>query len=185
MVHRDELLRGGEMAAIVARNTCYKGGTSTVGPSGFCPCGSGNFFLYRRFRNTRTPRCSSFFVMRVVSRLRSHGVTRVLRGESDDILRARIVLWRHNCRLSFCCDAPSLGKRTSCRVNWVGVASSIGDIVIAVCISVFFRVEWGWVGVGWGGGGWGVGGGGGGGGGVVVVVGGGGGGGEEVPTPVR
>ena len=65
---------------------------------------------------------STLFIMIWVwfSRLRSRGVTRGC-VVSPTLLDVH-VLWRHNCRLSLCCDAPLLGERTSCRMNWMGVA---------------------------------------------------------------
>ena len=61
MVRRDEPLRDGVISPISAWNTCCRGGTSTVGSSDFGPRGSGNFLMYRSFRDslcTRTPRTS-------------------------------------------------------------------------------------------------------------------------------
>ena len=64
MVRRDEPPRDGVISPIYACNTCCRSGTSTAGPNDFGPCGSGNFFLCRSFRDslyTRTPRYSSLW----------------------------------------------------------------------------------------------------------------------------
>ena len=115
MVRRDEPLRDGEIAPIVARNTCYRGGTSTVGPNGFGPCGSGNLFMYGRFRYklyTRTPHCSSLWWEWF------HGYVPVVSPACCEVSPMTFDVQVSFCDViivdcPFCCDAPLLGKRTS------------------------------------------------------------------------
>ena len=97
-------------------------GISSVGPDGSGPCGLGSSVLWRNFRRricTHIPQCSLWHECGF------HGYVPVVSPaccEVSPMLLDLHVLWRHNCRLSVCCDAPLLGERTSHRVNWVGVA---------------------------------------------------------------
>ena len=112
------------------------------GPGGSGPCVRDTCVLLRCFRDSQcmyTPRCSFWYESGV------HGCVPVVspacRAVSPMLLDVH-VLWRHNCRLSLCCDAPLLGKRSSYRVNWVGVAfcqvSAMMSLpFVFLCSSVF------------------------------------------------
>ena len=106
----------------VVRSIGHKSGISTVGPDGSGPYVRDNFLLRRSFRRNGckcTPRCSFWYDCGF------HGYVPVVSPACCAVILRSLdvhVLWRHSWRLSLCCDAPLIGKRASCRVNWVGVA---------------------------------------------------------------
>ena len=122
VVHWGEPVRYVEFYPNVVQSIYRMRGISTVGPDDSGPCVRDNFVLRRNFRNRRcmyTPRCSFWYDCGF------HGYVPVVSPACCAVSLMSLdvhVLWRHNWRLSLCCNAPLIGERTSYRVNWVGVA---------------------------------------------------------------